>query len=560
MSLVGNLEDLGLGEILQIVSLSRKSGVLAIHSSGRDAKVVFQQGEVVNVDASSYPGNLGEVLLARGILDRATLERAQLLQANGGYRQRLGELLIEQFDVEPTIIEEVVRDQVEQSLFSLFAGREGIFDFELQEDLDTIDDIRTDRQQYLLEKGLNAQFLAMEGARRFDEQHIDPAPPVVAPEPVAHEPDGIVDFEFDLVPEDASGSSPRAEDCRQKRPVVFIDDDEVTTKAVTSLLAEKGYEVTSYVSGEDALTGIDSFYGSGVRPMLVIDLIMPRLDGTGLMGGLEILEMIHRDFHDLPALILTDHHNGKAERRIFEMGYSLMGKPSRTDIVKPAVCSAFGERLMRRLAIMEAGPVPASTETVDIGDELRMEMGESSSPPGAILPSTGISLLRGMLEELNNPSLGGGIILLVLRFAAEFMPRAVIFKVMEDRIVGLGQFGICDTELSADTLVRAIRIPRSEETIFSQVVESQVPVKLHLDENRWCRYLREPLGGTPSEAFLGPIVSGGKVVALLYGDNGDEKRPIGDTDSLEIFLSQAGIAMEKGIPKRRMKGKQPEGM
>ncbi|PLY11667.1 MAG: hypothetical protein C0624_01655 [Desulfuromonas sp.] len=30
MSLVGNLEDLGLGEILQIVSLSRKSGVLTL--------------------------------------------------------------------------------------------------------------------------------------------------------------------------------------------------------------------------------------------------------------------------------------------------------------------------------------------------------------------------------------------------------------------------------------------------------------------------------------------------------------------------------------------------
>ncbi|MDD2849312.1 MAG: DUF4388 domain-containing protein, partial [Desulfuromonadaceae bacterium] len=29
MSLVGNLEELGLGEILQIVSLSRKTGVLS---------------------------------------------------------------------------------------------------------------------------------------------------------------------------------------------------------------------------------------------------------------------------------------------------------------------------------------------------------------------------------------------------------------------------------------------------------------------------------------------------------------------------------------------------
>ena len=38
MSLVGNLEDLGLGEILQIVSLSRKSGVLQLNSRDRDGR------------------------------------------------------------------------------------------------------------------------------------------------------------------------------------------------------------------------------------------------------------------------------------------------------------------------------------------------------------------------------------------------------------------------------------------------------------------------------------------------------------------------------------------
>jgi hypothetical protein len=166
-----------------------------------------------------------------------------------------------------------------------------------------------------------------------------------------------------------------------------------------------------------------------------------------------------------------------------------------------------------------------------------------------------------MLEELNNPALGGGIILLVLRFASEFMNRAVIFIVKRDEIAGLGQFGIHDDDGQFDSKIRNMRIPRGEDSLFAQVIESQVSVKLQPADSHWNRYLSDRLGGgMPDEVFLGPIVSEGKVVAVLYGDNLPEPKPIGDTDSLEIFLSQAGLAMEKALLQRRLKEKNPEGM
>jgi hypothetical protein len=199
---------------------------------------------------------------------------------------------------------------------------------------------------------------------------------------------------------------------------------------------------------------------------------------------------------------------------------------------------------------------------VNLGDELRLEMGEEpASAAGPVVQSTGISLLRGMLEELSNPALGGGIILLVLRFASEFMNRAVIFLVKRDDIVGLGQFGINDKDGQADSRVRNMRIPRGEKSLFTQVIEAQTSVKLQPDDSPWNSYLLEQLGsGMPAEVFVGPIVSEGKVVAVLYGDNLPEKKPIGDTDSLEIFLSQAGLAMEKALLQRRLKEQSPEVM
>jgi hypothetical protein len=69
--------------------------------------------------------------------------------------------------------------------------------------------------------------------------------------------------------------------------------------------------------------------------------------------------------------------------------------------------------------------------------------------------------------------------------------------------------------------------------------------------------LREQLGGEDAgEIFLGPLVSEGKVVAILYGDNLPEKKVIGDVEAFEVFLSQAGMAMEKVLLERRLSGQQ----
>lgn len=429
MSLVGNLEDLGLGEILQIVSLSRKSGMLALHSRGREGRVVFRQGQVVRASSSSYQQNLGEVLVQRGILDVGTLRKALAFQENGGFSERLGTILIREFAIADNTIEEVVREQIENTVYSLFAWAEGTFDFELQENVEVSDNIRMDPLQFMLDQGLNPQFLAMEGSRIIDEiRHRGESPEeaLAAPGPL-QPPDEIDDFAFNLV---------------EPLPVAA------------------------------------------------------------------------------PAPV--------------------EGKPPLVEV---------------------AGEVSPSPALVNIGDELRHEMGEEPAQAAAMVQqSTGISLLRGMLEELNDPAPGGGIILLVLRFAAEFMNRAVVFIVKRDEIVGLGQFGIDDREGVADSRVRSLRIPRDAEALFSGVIESQLPVKQKPDDCEWNRYLLSQLGGgVPAEVFLGPISSEGKVVAVLYGDNLPGKTPVGDTDALEIFLSQAGLAMEKALLLRRLREKGSEG-
>ena len=98
MSLVGNLEDLGLGEILQIISLSRKSGTLDLRSKGHEASIVFRYGQVVRASSSMFPQSLGELLTKNSVIDPTILRKALALQQAEGFLERLGAILVKHFD------------------------------------------------------------------------------------------------------------------------------------------------------------------------------------------------------------------------------------------------------------------------------------------------------------------------------------------------------------------------------------------------------------------------------------------------------------------------------
>lgn len=560
MSLVGNLADLGLGEILQIVSLSRKSGVLSLQSRGLHGVVVFRFGQVIRATSSAIKYFLGEELLRRRVVDEECLNNALQIQQAGAYRERLGTILIQRFTVPAEKIEDVVREQIERVVYSFFSWDEGRFEFNLRDDIETIDDLRIDPLQFMLDQGLNPQFLAMEGSRLVDEKR--------------HRGDGQEEESTPLFPETApvvteaapavnvslqGQDSAATAGCSSK--VIIVVEDQAVRDMLARAFSRLGNDVSSFSRSEDALIAIDNLFRDGCRPAILVDLIMLRMDGSGILGGLELLELVKSNFPELPVLVISDYRNSDAERRILEIGAGFYLKPKRNELTEAKFAEQFATSAIAALDRVISGVrLEYTSNDVNLGDELRLELGEVGEETSApLVASTGISQLRGMLEELNAPALGGGVILLILRFAAEFMARAVIFLVKERHIVGIGQFGIDSHGLPADKMIRSLKIPIDGESLFAAVLSSRTALKVAPVRNSWNDYLFQRIGGEPTEVFLGPLISEGAIVAILYGDNLPDGKPIGDTDSLEIFLSQAGVAMEKGLLTQRLKIRNQEG-
>jgi len=176
-----------------------------------------------------------------------------------------------------------------------------------------------------------------------------------------------------------------------------------------------------------------------------------------------------------------------------------------------------------------------------------------------VASSPGLTLLRSMIFELRNPHSSSEITLMILRFASEIMNRAVLFIVKKDNIEGLGQFGVVLKNCDPNRRIKGIRVSIAEESIFKEVILRKMTIKKSLEHIPVHEYLVKELGGSwPSESFLVPLMVSGRVAALLYGDNVPEEKPIGDTESLEIFLAQAGIAMERTLLERRLSAMRKE--
>jgi len=174
-------------------------------------------------------------------------------------------------------------------------------------------------------------------------------------------------------------------------------------------------------------------------------------------------------------------------------------------------------------------------------------------------PRREIATLRSMFDELRFPTATAEVTLLILRYASEVVNRAVLFMVKKDEVRGLGQFGIELRGKSPDQVVRNIRIPLNKPSLFLTAIETRRSYLGRLESNECNTYLATELGGEMPETVLAiPLIVDGKVALIVYGDNLPEDKPLRGTDVLEIFMNQAGMALEKALLEKRLAELQKE--
>ena len=94
--------------------------------------------------------------------------------------------------------------------------------------------------------------------------------------------------------------------------ILFIEDESALQRTIGDILKSKDYKVTKALDGEGGLRSAKE-----ERPdLILLDLILPKMDGFEVLKGLKISE----ETKDIPVIILTNLEETGDIQRALELG------------------------------------------------------------------------------------------------------------------------------------------------------------------------------------------------------------------------------------------------
>ncbi len=134
--------------------------------------------------------------------------------------------------------------------------------------------------------------------------------------------------------------------------ILIVDDEADIRLLIAGILSDEGYQAREAADSDAALAAIES----RIPTLLVLDIW---LQGSRL-DGLEILDIVKRDYPELPVVIISGHGNIETAVRAIKIGaYDFIEKPFQADrlllVVERAVEAARLKREIAELRLRSGG-------------------------------------------------------------------------------------------------------------------------------------------------------------------------------------------------------------
>ncbi len=160
MALQGNLDDFSLPEILQLIAVQQKSGVLKLTAGNDVAVIFFESGKIVSTRDRRRNARdpLKPFLVRTGSLTEAQLKQIETLEAES--RRELTDILVTGSYLSSEEMGHALENQIQDTLHQLLTWKTGSYHFS--------GDART-VPKFAVNVRLNTEGLLMESMRRIDE-------------------------------------------------------------------------------------------------------------------------------------------------------------------------------------------------------------------------------------------------------------------------------------------------------------------------------------------------------------------------------------------------------
>ncbi len=539
VSLLGRLEDLSLTDIIQIVFLSRRTGVLEIIDDGGRHTVLFRQGLIVNVSSPEHP-DLVTYLEKRGPIAASNVGVLRQMEENG---IPYGTALVEMNLMSNQDLANAVRDRVQSVITPLLASREGEFNFILSEQVSPID-IEYDPDTIFkeggiapqrvigqdgekikplrgLEDSLKAGKALLRGTAPADTtpaslnlglgQPIEEPKPVAPPPPPEPEPPPPAPK---LVPPDNVVPFPSAAEKTftpvpdEPFPDIADEPPPVTTKPSTSGQFKVAGGLIEIESPDATYRNVVLFERNPLIRVAARRAFGKKGVKIAQFGSLEDVRDAIGDFFRSSSFFVTFLELTEADQNADGPSVQMMTRLKRKNPRLPVVVIDSEADLRRRHDLLRRGadlyltkPSPARLQPGLAEEELNLFADELvlfaerqfqnwEQMTGGFGADAGrrfyeeaqkedvdrsFNLLKQLINELSNPNDIGQVSSTILRLSQQYLDRGALFVVEDSQFAGLGGFGISGGGEEMNSRVKKVRLPRGMPSILSEVASSGEP-------------------------------------------------------------------------------------
>lgn len=589
MSFTGDLEHLPIVDVIQLLHATKKSGTLSLKSQKGECQLVFADGYIVGANHYNSSLRIGQVLVERQALGEEVLKQILQEQRSTPERRPLIALLIEGGHVSKEAAFKGLQYLIELTIVEVLGWEKGTFTLNVDQVI-VSDEYRYFPETFGQELVLSAQNVLMDALRIYDERRRDGI------EPEADD----TEIEFDLVdapaPPAAEAQAAEAPGLEISEDLLGLDElDRIERKIPDVFIGIK--EVDPAVQHRQVVRQHFGALAAGEQEQVVALLketgsVQPRTAGGEGRGGLALVLYGQNGFcqhlvatlgQGLGYTVFTTDDEGNLEPIIEQfLGKNLtpvliLDPPGRGAFAAPRLAELRQHKAARypHLVLLQltdpegcapltatlnqlpvqlipcpslAAPAQLPTEMRRFVETLRALL---AALPGQ-LPRRELVRLFEALDELGTLREPPEVAYLLLKAVADICPRALTLVVGKGELLGERALGVAGA--GGETTVKC-RIPLDDAPLLNQVVANGTPYLGAAGDSGLKDHLHAVIG-TPRQdrILLLPLYSGGRVLAVIYGDFADGPCAVVPIAALLTLARCAGqtvenVALRKKIEK-----------
>jgi hypothetical protein len=597
MAFTGDLEQLHIVDIIQLLNTTRKSGLFSVKGSRGESRIIFSNGYIVGASHLNNKVRIGTVLVQMKAITVEDLEQALKIQKNAGKdRKPLIATLIDMGKLRSEAASRGLKKLIEITIGELINWTSGTFT------LDTETIVVSPECSYPISKmeqeiSLDAQMVLMDALRIYDEKERDRQDGKAAPPEEELFADVLPLSEDDISSEKALITAEDLglgdiEHLERKLPQ-FVPVAEIFAplqihrQKIKEILSDFPTEEQEAFASflEKSTISMDTRHGSqrqesSARGLIIFSedellkhSLMTICKDEGVLvfatDGEEELDRIIDQcltIKILPVLVFDDSETPDglvSRKKILSLRQQIRDRYPQISIVQISSLEDYSFTLQSFLdGIRAVFPRPSreTGKSTFIADTINFLEAFRSYIKGLFHEQKEPAAADKLLNKLKDRMLSfrdftgpSSVSLALLGFVSDICERSITFIVRPTELVGDKAIGVDADRNAGPTSAASFKIPLNTPSVFSEMLTTGRHFYGETDDEILKKHLFEKIGAPlRSTIILLPMKSLGKTVTVTYGDFGKKETSPIQTDMLEILAQAAGLIMENALYRKHL--------